>query len=72
MDDLEAIRRLKQGDISGLEWLIAHHQLKAVRTAFLITHDVHRMPSRRNAGKCRFPEMAMFRSLKICYPRPDP
>jgi RNA polymerase sigma-70 factor (ECF subfamily) len=39
MDDLEAIRRLKQGDNSGLEWLIAHHQLKAVRAAFLITHD---------------------------------
>jgi RNA polymerase sigma-70 factor (ECF subfamily) len=41
MDDLEAIKHLKKGDISGLEWLIAHHQLKAVRTAFLITHDEH-------------------------------
>ena len=41
MDDFEAIVRLKQGEICGLEWLIAHHQLKAVRTAFLITHDEH-------------------------------
>lgn len=39
MDDIHAIRRLKSGDIGGLEILIARHQLKAVRTAFLITHD---------------------------------
>ncbi len=38
-DDVEAISRLKRGDISGLELLIACHQLKAIRTAFLITHD---------------------------------
>jgi RNA polymerase sigma-70 factor, ECF subfamily len=40
MDDLQAIRRLKGGDISGLETLIARHQRKAVGTAFLVTHDV--------------------------------
>ena len=39
MDDFEAIGRLKQGDISGLELLVARHQLRAIRTAFLITHD---------------------------------
>jgi RNA polymerase sigma-70 factor (ECF subfamily) len=39
MEDLQAIRRLKRGDISGLECLIAHYQGKALRTAFLITHD---------------------------------
>jgi RNA polymerase sigma-70 factor (ECF subfamily) len=39
MDDAQAIRRLKDGDIGGLELLIARYQLKAVRTAFLITHD---------------------------------
>jgi RNA polymerase sigma-70 factor (ECF subfamily) len=39
MDDLQAIRRLKRGDIGGLETLIARYQLKAIRTAFLITHD---------------------------------
>lgn len=38
-DDLQAIRRLKSGDIGGLEILIARYQLKAIRTAFLITHD---------------------------------
>src|SRR5574339_572977 len=39
MDDWQAIRRLKDGDIRGLETLVAHHQAKAVRAAFLITHD---------------------------------
>ena len=39
MDDLQAIRRLKRGDIGGLECLIACYQGKALRTAFLITHD---------------------------------
>ncbi len=40
MDDQQAIQRLKNGDISGLEFLVAHHQVKAVRTAYLITRDV--------------------------------
>jgi RNA polymerase sigma-70 factor (ECF subfamily) len=35
----QAIRRLKCGDIGGLECLIARYQGKALRTAFLITHD---------------------------------
>jgi len=39
MHDAQAIRRLKDGDIGGLELLIARYQLKAIRTAFLITHD---------------------------------
>ncbi len=39
MDDRQAIQRLKAGDIGGLETLVVHHQAKAVRTAFLITHD---------------------------------
>ena len=39
MDDLHAIRRLKNGDIGGLEILIACYQEKAVRTAYLVTHD---------------------------------
>lgn len=37
MDDLQAIRRLKAGDSSGLETLIARYQNKAVRTACLVT-----------------------------------
>ena len=39
MDEKQAIRRLKSGDISGLEYLVACHQVKAVRTAYLITRD---------------------------------
>jgi RNA polymerase sigma-70 factor (ECF subfamily) len=31
---------LKQGNISGLEFLVACHQVKAVRTAYLITRDL--------------------------------
>ena len=36
---LQAIRRLKNGDIGGLEILIARYQARAVRTAYLVTHD---------------------------------
>lgn len=39
MDEREAIAHLKAGDISGLEALVRMHQVDAVRTAFLITHD---------------------------------
>jgi len=39
MDEQQAIQRLKNGDISGLEFLVACYQVKAVRTAFLITRD---------------------------------
>lgn len=35
----QAIRRLKRGDMGGLECLIARYQRKALRTAFLILHD---------------------------------
>ena len=40
MDEHQAIQRLKHGDISGLEFLVACHQVKAVRTAYLITRDL--------------------------------
>jgi RNA polymerase sigma-70 factor (ECF subfamily) len=39
MDDVQAIRRLKGGDIGGLEALVTRYQVKAVETAFLITQD---------------------------------
>lgn len=39
MDEAQAIQRLKNGDIGGLEFLVARHQVKAVRTAYLITRD---------------------------------
>ena len=38
-DDLQAIRRLKQGDIGGLEVLVTRYQLRALRAAFLIVRD---------------------------------
>lgn len=39
MDDHEAIRRLKTGQIGGLEVLVNRYQVGAIRAAFLITHD---------------------------------
>jgi RNA polymerase sigma-70 factor (ECF subfamily) len=40
MEEKQAIQRLKNGDIGGLEFLVACHQVKAVRTAYLITRDL--------------------------------
>jgi RNA polymerase sigma-70 factor (ECF subfamily) len=39
MDDLQAILRLKSGDINGLDFLITKYQVKAVRTAYLVTRN---------------------------------
>lgn len=39
MDEKQAIQQLKDGDIRGLEFLVASYQVKAVRTAYLITRD---------------------------------
>lgn len=39
MDEKQAIQRLKSGDIGGLEFLVARHQVKALRAAYLITRD---------------------------------
>ncbi len=39
IDDEEAIRCMKHGDIAGLGILVARYQAKAVDTAFLITQD---------------------------------
>jgi RNA polymerase sigma-70 factor, ECF subfamily len=39
LDEEQAIQRMKKGDIAGLEFLVHHYQLKAVRTAYLITRD---------------------------------
>ena len=39
MEEAEAIARLKQGNIGGLEVLVRKYQVQAVRAAFLITHD---------------------------------
>ena len=40
MDETQAaVQRLKHGDIGGLETLFTRHQVRAVRTAFLILQD---------------------------------
>lgn len=39
MDEQQAIARLKQGDLAGLECLVHTYQAKAVHTAYLITGD---------------------------------
>jgi RNA polymerase sigma factor, sigma-70 family len=39
MDEQGAIQRLKQGEITGLEFLVRRYQVRAVRTAYLITRD---------------------------------
>lgn len=38
-DDLSAIRRLKTGDLGGLETLIRRYQRQAARAAFLVLRD---------------------------------
>jgi len=39
MDEQQAIARLKQGNLTGLEFLVQQHQVKAVHTAYLIIGD---------------------------------
>jgi RNA polymerase sigma-70 factor (ECF subfamily) len=40
MNEKEAIQLLKQRDPTGLEYLVSKHQIKAIRAAFLIVHDL--------------------------------
>ncbi len=40
MDEQQAIQRLKDNDIGGLELLVMRYQVKAVCTAYLITRDL--------------------------------
>lgn len=40
MTEQEAIQLLKKGSIRGLEYLVMRHQVKAVRTAYLITREL--------------------------------
>ena len=39
MTEQEAIERLRRGDIGGLEYLVREYQVRAVRSAYLVTHD---------------------------------
>jgi RNA polymerase sigma-70 factor (ECF subfamily) len=40
MTEAEAIAALKKGNIAGLECLVRHYQVRAVRAAYLITRDL--------------------------------
>lgn len=40
MDERRVIQQLKNGDINGLQFLVERYQVKAVRTAYLITRDL--------------------------------
>ncbi|MDP1713198.1 MAG: RNA polymerase sigma factor [Anaerolineales bacterium] len=40
MDEQQAIQLLKDNDIGGLKFLVMRYQVKAVRTAYLITRDI--------------------------------
>ena len=77
-DDLQAICRLKRGDIGGLDLLISRYQGKAIRTPFLITHDelmaedvvqdvfVHFYQRARNFDKTRpFEPYLLYRQRKM-------
>lgn len=39
MDDQNAISRIKQGDLDGLEFLVTRYQVQAVHAAYLIVYD---------------------------------
>ena len=39
MDEPQAIAQLKQGDLTGLEFLVRQYQAKAIHTAYLIVGD---------------------------------
>ncbi|HEX3050957.1 MAG TPA: RNA polymerase sigma factor [Aggregatilineaceae bacterium] len=39
MNDQQAVARLQRGDIKGLDALMVRYQVKALRTAYLITQD---------------------------------
>lgn len=39
MDERQAIARLKAGDIAALDTLVELHYVRAVRAAYLVTHD---------------------------------
>ena len=39
MEDKNAISRLKQGDLKGLEFLVQQYQVRAVHAAYLILYD---------------------------------
>jgi RNA polymerase sigma-70 factor (ECF subfamily) len=39
VDEREAVSLLKRGDISGLQALVEAHQVRAIRAAYLVTHD---------------------------------
>ena len=61
MDDSQAIRRLKDGDIGGLEALVARYQQKAVQAAYLITHDEQLVEAASGYIRVAVPTHPLFR-----------
>jgi RNA polymerase sigma-70 factor (ECF subfamily) len=55
MDEIEAVSRIKQGDLSGLEELVNRYQVKAVHSAWLILQD-----------RALAEEVAQDAFLKVC------
>src|SRR5258708_24068750 len=39
MEGRRTVGRLQRGDVGGLEFLVGQYQVRAMRTAYLITHD---------------------------------
>jgi RNA polymerase sigma-70 factor (ECF subfamily) len=39
VEEQDAVRRLKRGEIAGLEFLVQRYQARAVRAAYLVTRD---------------------------------
>ncbi|MGH2459126.1 MAG: RNA polymerase sigma factor [Chloroflexota bacterium] len=39
MEEREAIEQLQRGDVGGLEFLVRQYQVRAIRTAYLVTRD---------------------------------
>ena len=40
MDETQAIAQMRCGDIGGLEFVVRQYQVRAVRSAYLVTHDL--------------------------------
>jgi RNA polymerase sigma-70 factor (ECF subfamily) len=48
MEEHTSIQRLCRGDVDGLEFLVRQYQVRAVRTACLVTHErIHQLDARR-------------------------
>lgn len=58
MEDVDAIRKLKQNDLSGLQGLVERHYAKALQVAYLITGN---LPAAEDVVQDKFLEL--YRSI---------